>query len=150
MVTRRASIATFGLAAASGALLASPARAATTVNVVARRKQITLPAVPALGAPYIATFDLFDEAGAKIGDAAANSSVVDVTLAGPVVFSTVILRLADGQIHYQRMMDRFGDYPRRALGAVQGGTGAYAGATGDVEIVWPDADTIAVAVRLPG
>jgi hypothetical protein len=62
----------------------------------------------------------------------------------------VVLHLADGEIHYQRVMDRFGAFPRTAAGAVTGGTGAYRDATGEVAITWPDENQVDLAVRLAG
>jgi hypothetical protein len=152
MISRRGCLVSLGTGAVGGALalpataLAAPERAA--LKVFARRKQITLPAVPTPGLTYIATFDLTDSAGAAVGDAAAATSIVDVTTAGPVILSQVILRLADGELHYQRMMNRFGNYPRTAVGAILGGSGAYAGARGDVRISWPDADVIAIEANV--
>lgn len=73
---------------------------------------------------------------------------MDVTLDGPVILSQVVLQLADGEIHYQRMIDRFGAYPRAAVGAILGGTGVYAIARGDVQVIWPDQDTIKIALNL--
>lgn len=119
-----------------------------SVEVYARRTQITLPSLPTLGITYIATFDLTDPAGAEAGTAVAGTSIVDVTTDGPVMLSQVVLRLAGGELHYQRVMNRFGDYPRTATGAVLGGTGDYATAQGDVQITWPDADTIHIVVSL--
>lgn len=126
----------------------APNAAAAELRLVARRTKITLPELPTLGITYVALFDLFDQARAKVGTAAAGSSVVDLTPAGPVVLSGVVLTLKDGQIHYQRLINRFGGYPRQSVGAVLGGTGAYGGARGEVGIVWPDADTIELTVRL--
>jgi hypothetical protein len=157
MPTRRTQLATLGLGLLAAPLavpLAAPATAraaapeATLLQVLARRKQITLPALPALGITYIATFDLTDAAGTALGDAFAANSVVDISLAGPVILSQVMLRLAGGEVHYQRVMDRFGAYPRSAPGAILGGTGVYATARGDVQIVWPDADTIQITLNL--
>jgi hypothetical protein len=34
------------------------------------------------------------------------------------------------------------------VGAILGGTGAYAIARGDVKITWPDQDTVAIALNL--
>ena len=148
MPTRRTQLAAFGLGLAAAPLAgASAARAAAPWRIVARRQQITLPAAPTPGVTYIATFELTDESGKPMGEAAAGTSVVDVTTEGPVILSQVVLRLTDGELHYQRIMNRFGGYPRRATGAVVGGTGAYAGASGQVQITWPDADTIQIAVE---
>jgi hypothetical protein len=146
---RRDHLAGLGLGLVAGALAAPvPARARSTVELIAKRKKITLPDLPVLGLTYIATFDLTDPAGAAAGVAAASTSIVDVTLDGPVILSQVVLQLADGEIHYQRMINRFGEYPRTATGAILGGTGAYAIARGDVKITWPDQDTVAIALNL--
>jgi len=146
---RRDHLAGLGLGLVAGALaVPAPAAARSTLELVARRKKITLPDLPAPGATYIATFDLTDAAGAATGTAAASTSIVDVTLEGAVILSQVVLRLADGEIHYQRMINRFGAYPRTATGAIVGGTGAYAIARGDVAITWPDEDTIKLALNL--
>jgi len=149
MVTRRYQLAGLCLGLVAGALAApGPAAARSILEVVARRKRITLPDLPVPGLTYIATFDLTDAAGAAVGDAAAATSIVDVTLDGPVMLSQVVLRLADGEVHYQRMMNRFGDYPRTAVGAIVGGTGAYAIARGEVQIAWPDPDTVKITANL--
>jgi hypothetical protein len=149
MSTRRAQLA-LGLGLIAGPL-AMPSTAQATpkqLEVYARRRQITLPNLPALGLTYIATFDLTDAAGTPIGEGFANNSIVDVTLAGPVVLSQVVLRLTDGEVHYERIIKRFGDYPRSSTGAILGGTGAYATASGDAQIVWPDKDTIKITLNL--
>jgi hypothetical protein len=125
----------------------APRRIEQDIVLSARRREITLPALPPLGVTYIATFDLFDSAGATVGEAFAGASVVDVTLDGPVVLATVVLRLAAGEIHYQRVMNRFGAYPRTAIGAILGGTGDYSAIRGVVDISWPDADRIDLVVR---
>jgi hypothetical protein len=149
MTTRRTHLAGLGLGLVAGTLaVPAPAQARSTVELVARRKKITLPELPTLGLTYIATFDLTDPAGAAAGEAAASTSIVDVTLDGPVILSQVVLRLADGELHYQRMINRFGAYPRTAVGAVLGGTGVYAIARGDVKITWPDQDTIKIEANL--
>lgn len=155
MSTRRNHLAGLGLAAAGitiGAATTSPtpARAAaptTPITLVARRTKITLPDLPTLGLTYVALLDLFDQAGVKVGMAAAGSSVVDLTLTGPVVLATVVLRLADGEIHYQRLINRFGDFPRTATGAILGGTGVYEDIRGEVQISWPDADRVDLVVH---
>jgi hypothetical protein len=149
MTTRRNHLAGLGLGLVAGALAGpAPARAKSIVELVARRKKITLPELPTPGLTYIATFDLTDPAGAAAGVAAASTSIVDVTLDGPVILSQVVLQLADGEIHYQRMINRFGAYPRTATGAILGGTGVYAIARGDVKITWPDQDTIKIELNL--
>jgi len=146
---RRDHLASLGLGLVAGALaVPAPAQARSTVELLARRKKITLPDLPTPGLTYIATFDLTDPAGAAAGVAAASTSIVDVTLDGPVILSQVVLQLADGEIHYQRMINRFGAFPRSSVGAILGGTGAYAIARGDVKITWPDQDTVAIALNL--
>lgn len=133
--------------APAGPAVAGARAADDTIQLTARRTKITLPALPAAGVTYIATFDLFDQSGTKVGTAASGSSVVDVTTAGPVVLSSVVLKLNNGEIHYQRLMDRFGDYPRTATGAILGGTGTYRGIRGEVKITWPNADQINLVVQ---
>jgi hypothetical protein len=146
---RRDHLAGLGLGLVAGARAAPvPARARSTVELIAKRKKITLPDLPVLGLTYIATFDLTDPAGAAAGVAAASTSIVDVTLDGPVILSQVVLQLADGEIHYQRVINRFGAFPRTAVGAILGGTGVYAIARGDVKVTWPDQDTVAIALNL--
>jgi hypothetical protein len=146
---RRDHLAGLGLGLVAGALAAPvPARARSTVELIAKRKKITLPDLPVLGLTYIATFDLTDPAGAAAGVAAASTSIVDVTLDGPVILSQVVLQLADGEIHYQRVINRFGAFPRTAVGAILGGTGVYAIARGDVKVTWPDQGTVAIALNL--
>lgn len=150
MTSRRTHLTTLGLGLLAGAVAApTPARAAATIptEIVARRRQITLPAVPALGLTYIATFDLTDTAGAPLGTASAASAIVDLLLEGPVILSQVILQLAGGEVHYQRLMNRFGAYPRTTTGVILGGSGDYVALQGTVKIAWPDADVI--HLRLP-
>ncbi len=156
MTTRRAHLTRLGFAAAAGLAAtagAAPARAGgprrTEASIVlsARRSQITLPVVPTLGLSYIATLDVFDGSGARVGTAAAGATVVDLTLDGPVVLAHVVLKLSGGEIHYQRLMNRFGAYPRTAVGAILGGTGSHAGISGEVDISWPDADRIDIVIR---
>ncbi|MGN9912371.1 hypothetical protein ACTMTJ_33030 [Phytohabitans sp. LJ34] len=148
-MNRRDHLAGLGLGLVAGALATpAPAQARSTVELIAKRKRITLPDLPVLGLTYIATFDLTDKAGAASGVAAASTSIVDVTLDGPVILSQVVLQLADGEIHYQRVINRFGAFPRTAVGAILGGTGVYAIARGDVKITWPDQDTVAIALNL--
>lgn len=139
-----------GLAAASGpasAAIAVRSSSADPLPLTAYRTELTLPALPTLGLPYICRLDLFDEAEAPVGTAAAGAMVIGLTDAGPVVLAWVVLQLAEGEIHYQRVMDRFGDYPRTAVGAVLGGTGAYHELRGEVDISWPDPDRIDLVVR---
>lgn len=146
---RRDHLASLGLGLVAGALaVPAPAQARSTVELLAKRKKITLPDLPTPGLTYIATFDLTDPAGAAVGVAAASTSIVDVTLDGPVILSQVVLQLADGEIHYQRVINRFGAFPRTAVGAILGGTGTYAIARGDVKITWPDQDTVAITLNL--
>ena len=150
MSTRRAHLAALGLTAAAplAALSLTPARAATPIEFTARRTELTLPDVPTLGTTYICLLDLFDSAGKKAGQASTSSFVVAMTTDGPVVLSTVVLILEAGEIHYQRQIRRYGGYPRESIGAILGGTGEYAGVGGEVELVWPDADTVNLTVHI--
>lgn len=156
MSTRRTHLASLGALGAgalgvAGFTLAAPARPAHAAcdpwQLVARRTELTLPAVPTLGVPYLCLLDLSDPAGAPAGTATADATVVGVTLDGPIVLATVVLQLLDGEIHYQRILDRFGDYPRTAVGAILGGTGAYRDMRGEVDISWPDPDQVDLTVR---
>jgi hypothetical protein len=117
------------------------------LSLTARRTENTLPDLPALGMPYVCLLDLFDEAQSQVGTATAGSMVVGVTLEGPVVLASVVLHLPDGEVHYQRIMDRFGGFPRTAVGAILGGTGAYRDARGEVDISWPDDEKVDLVVR---
>ncbi|MGH3739369.1 MAG: hypothetical protein ACRDT6_27775, partial [Micromonosporaceae bacterium] len=135
--------------AATGDARSSPAAAPKApMELAARRTKITLPDLPTLGLTYITLLDLFDSAGKKVGQATTSSFVVDVTLDGPVVLGTIVLQLSDGEIHYQRQINRYGGYPRESTGAITGGTGSYADATGAVDVVWPDADTVTLTINL--
>lgn len=155
MTTRRTHLTRLGLATAAGltAAAAAPARAVgpqrpeQTLTLWARRKQITLPVVPPLGGTYIVELELFDSGGAPAGSAFAGAEIVGLTLQGPVVSAHVILKLKDGEIHYQRVINRFGAFPWTATGAIQGGTGTYAGIRGEVDIAFPNADRIDINVR---
>jgi hypothetical protein len=154
MSTRR-QLAGLALGTAAGVTLAAagaptPAAAQEPLSLIARRTELTLPDLPALGLPYVCLLDLFDQAGTQVGTATAGAMIVGVTLEGPVVLASVVLHLADGEIHYQRVMDRFGAFPRTAAGAVTGGTGGYRDATGEVAITWPDENQVDLAVRLAG
>lgn len=156
MPTRRVQLANLALAAAAVPILTTePASArggapssAATIELSAQRTKINLPDVPALGTPYVTLLDLFDSRGGAAGHASAGSLVIDVTPQGPVVLGFVVLQLGDGDIHYQRIIRRHGGYPRTAAGAVTGGTGEYAGAAGQVDISWPDADRVDLVVHL--
>lgn len=150
MSTRRAHLAAIGLTAAAPLVALSPAsaRAATPLEFTARRTEITIPDVPSLGLSYICLLDLFDPSGTKVGQASSSSFIVTMTLEGPVVLGSIVLHLADGDIHYQRLIDRYGGYPRTATGAILGGTGEYAGVGGEVEVVWPDAHTVNLTVHI--
>lgn len=157
MSTRRSHLTGLGLTAAGVAVAATAAPAPALAQeqpeplaLVARRTEITLPDLPALGVPYVCLLDLFDEADTQVGTATAGATVVGVTVDGPVVLASVVLHLADGEVHYQRVMDRFGDFPRTAVGAILGGTGSYQDATGEVEIAWPDEEQIDLLVRTAG
>lgn len=119
-----------------------------TMTLVARRTELTLPSLPTMGVPYVCLLDVFDEAAQQVGTATAGSMVVGVTLEGPVVLGLVVLHLADGEIHYQRIINRFGAFPRTSNGAILGGTGAYSGARGDVGISWPNDDQVDLLVNL--
>lgn len=162
MSTRRsylAGLGGLGLTAAGvavGATAAAPAAPALAqvdqppadpVALIARRTTLTLPELPAIGVPYVCLLDLFDEAETQVGTATAGATVVGVTPQGPVVLASVVLHLADGEIHYQRVMDRFGDFPRTAAGAILGGTGGFRDVRGEVEISWPDPDRIDLLVH---
>jgi hypothetical protein len=156
MTTRRAHLAALGLAGAALPLAALPLAASTAwgadaappLRLTATRTQISLPALPSVGVTYIATFDLADADGQPVGTAWSSSAVVDVNLEGPVVLGVIVLRLTDGEIHYQRVINRFGDYPRTSTGAILGGTGTYNAAAGTVDVSWPDPDTISLVVNL--
>ncbi|SDD96834.1 allene oxide cyclase barrel-like domain-containing protein [Actinokineospora iranica] len=120
---------------------------ATPIRLVSRRTRSTLPDMPTVGSTYVVLSDLFDDRGDAAGRGFATCSIVDVTAAGPVVAATMVLRLADGEIHYQRVFDRFGAYPRSGTGAILGGTGAYRDVLGEVEATWPDADQVDVVIH---
>jgi hypothetical protein len=161
MTSRRAHLARLGLAATAGLAAAATTSVAPAapagaggrrrpeqeIVLSARRRQITIPAVPPLGVTYVATLDLFNADGTAAGTGASGASVVDVTLDGPVVLAAVVLQLADGEIHYQRIMNRFGAFPRTATGAILGGTGTYQGIRGQVSVSWPDDEVIDLVVQ---
>lgn len=115
MITRR-QLAGLGLAAAAAPGFVAAVAPGEPIQLTAKRAKITLPDLPALGLTYIALLDLFNPEGAPAGKAAAGASIVDLTLQGPVVLAHVVLKLSDGEIHYQRLMDRFGAFPRTAKG----------------------------------
>ncbi|MCC9307266.1 hypothetical protein LN042_09150 [Kitasatospora sp. RB6PN24] len=117
------------------------------IQLTAIRTQNTLPEVPDLGLTYVSTLDLFHADGSRAGSGVASSAIVDLTPSGPVVLSQIVLTLAGGELQYQRVIDRFGSYPRTAAGAILGGTGKYRGSSGDVEITWPDEDRIELTIK---
>jgi hypothetical protein len=154
MSTRR-QLTGLALGAAAGLTLGAagghdPASAAASLRLSAHRTELTLPDMPALGVPYVCLLDLFDEQARQIGTATAGSMVVGVTMEGPVVLGSVVLHLADGEVHYQRIMNRSGAFPRTAVGAILGGTGAYRDARGEVGVTWPDEERVDLEVRLSG
>ncbi|MGH3657413.1 MAG: hypothetical protein ACRDUA_12200, partial [Micromonosporaceae bacterium] len=119
------------------------------LELSARRTEITLPpGVPSLGLTYIALLDLFDTSGTKVGQASTSSFVVEVTTGGPIVLGFIVLQLEKGAIHYQRLIRRYGDYPRTTVGAITGGTGDYSSGSGHVEVSWPDAERVDLVVHL--
>jgi hypothetical protein len=148
MSTRR-QLAGLTLGTAAALSLGAPAVAQPApLTLTARRTELTLPAVPTLGLPYVCLLDLFGETARQVGTATAGSMVVGATVDGPVVLASVVLQLADGEVHYQRLMNRFGAFPRTAVGVIVGGTGAYHGVGGEVDISWPDEERVDLVVRL--
>ncbi|GAA2833173.1 allene oxide cyclase barrel-like domain-containing protein [Crossiella cryophila] len=129
------------LAAAS----AAPARQDETIEVVATRGVLSLPAVPAVGVAFLGGGDLFDVAGTKVGEGYSSCLIAKVALPELTAHCTSAFRLAKGEIHLSSLrsysllaVTSFKDGPM----AVIGGTGDYRTARGEASTVKQDGDPL--------
>ncbi|MCP3805202.1 hypothetical protein NLX83_38655 [Allokutzneria sp. A3M-2-11 16] len=116
---------------------AAPAAPADeTIIVTAKRSVLSLPAVPTVGLSFLGGGELYDEAGAKVGEGYSTCTVA--RLAPPELTShcTSAFRLAKGEIHLSSLRtytiggtSSFKD----STMAVIGGTGAYKDARGEAK-----------------
>jgi hypothetical protein len=72
--------------------------------------------------------------GRKVGDASSRCSAVTVSQEGYIEQCQGVLRTADGALAMQSMQDRFGPGPYRGVTGVDGGSGVYRGASGEVHM----------------
>ncbi|MEU1670725.1 hypothetical protein ABZ752_01670 [Streptomyces roseifaciens] len=92
------------------------------------------PEHPKEGDTWSVYADLQGPSGEPAGDGSAVCTVVLLRYEGVVTQCRYVLRGNDGTLVLESMENRFGRGPHRADAAVVGGTGAYAGAKGEVRL----------------
>ncbi|GGX65310.1 hypothetical protein [Streptomyces hiroshimensis] len=92
------------------------------------------PEHPKEGDTWAVYADLQGPGGEPAGDGSAVCTVVLTRYEGVVAQCRYVLRGNDGTLVLESMENRFGRGPYRADAAVVGGTGAYAGAKGEVQL----------------
>ncbi|MGK5549559.1 hypothetical protein ACSNOH_33260 [Streptomyces sp. URMC 127] len=92
------------------------------------------PEHPRAGDTWAVYADLQGPSGERAGDGSAVCTVVLTRYEGVVAQCRYVLRGNDGTLVLDSMENRFGRGPYRTDAAVTGGTGAYAGATGEVRL----------------
>jgi hypothetical protein len=127
---------------------AAPApRAAHELTLTAVKQVDTEPARIAVGDSWVTYLKVYDDHGAKVGDGSARCSAVLVTRNGAITQCQRVLRTADGDLALSAMIDRFGSGPFKGKSAVVGGTGRYAGASGEAQVVM-DGRKVSFRIRL--
>ncbi|MEU3185564.1 hypothetical protein ABZ707_15370 [Streptomyces sp. NPDC006923] len=115
------------------------AKAATTLNWIGVKKVDTEPRSARAGASWTTFLELREDSrgrpGKVIGDGSARCGTVRVTSNGSTTQCQRVLRTSKGFIALSAMIDRFGRGPYKGASVVVGGTGSYAGAQGEAEIV---------------
>ncbi|GAA0365938.1 hypothetical protein QZH56_04030 [Streptomyces olivoreticuli] len=103
----------------------------------------TEPEHPRTGDRWVTYFDLHstttdkdgkERAGKRVGDASDRCDVVLARYEGTVVQCERVLRTDQGTLVLTSLTDRFGRPPYPTTAAVTGGTGTYAGATGEARL----------------
>jgi hypothetical protein len=125
-----------GLAGASPAAERPAGRA--PVEWVAVKTADTQPRKLTPGASWVTYLDLHQSVGGRagrgIGDASAACAVVEVTRKGAITQCQRMLRTDGGSLALSALTDRFGAGPYTGDAAIVGGTGDFAGATGESRI----------------
>ncbi|MBT2383993.1 hypothetical protein [Streptomyces sp. ISL-11] len=128
------------------------------LRLTAVQKVGTQPDNPRTGDSWVTYFDLHttavdragkESAGRRVGDASDRCEVVLARYEGVVTQCQRVLRTDDGTLVLTSMTDRFGRGPWVTTAAVTGGTGTYAGATGEARITL-DGERASYRVRLTG
>lgn len=116
-----------------------------TIELVAKRGVLSLPAAPAVGVAFLGGGELFDTAGAKIGEGYSSCLVAKLALPELTAHCTSAFKLADGEIHLSSLrtyhvatLTTFKDGPM----AVIGGTGKYRTARGEARTEKQAADPL--------
>jgi len=124
-----------------------------TVEVIAKRKLMSAPATPSVGAGFVAGGELVDGQGqTRVGEGYSHCGVVSVSVDVPPAVTThctSVFQLRGGELHLSGMRT----YDSIALGfanttvAIVGGTGEYANARGDGEVMRTSEHTAEVGYR---
>ncbi|MGW0564065.1 hypothetical protein ACWDZ4_26540 [Streptomyces sp. NPDC003016] len=148
-----AAVTTAAMAVAATGALAFTAQAAPTplpetaakakvLNWLAHKHSDTIPRSVREGADWTVYAHLYEfktgKPGKKIGDATTHCSAVEATPQGVVAQCQSVLRTDQGSITMSGSMDVFGPGPYGGDAAVTGGTGTYAEAEGQAEVVIDD------------
>lgn len=121
-----------------------------TLEIIGKRGVSTLPDLPAPGLGFIVGGELTSPSGAKLGEGYSGCSIVKLGVEVPPTFTsqcTTTFVLGEDELH----MSSLREYKPGTSGfektklAIVGGTGKYAGATGDGEGVRQTARDGAVA-----
>ncbi|MFB9903611.1 allene oxide cyclase barrel-like domain-containing protein [Allokutzneria oryzae] len=133
LLTLGAAVALLPVVTASAA---PAAPAGETITVTAKRGVLSLPAVPTVGLAFLGGGDLFDEAGAKIGEGYSTCLVAKIALPELTSHCTSAFRLAKGEIHLSSLrtytVGTTSSFKDSTM-AVIGGTGEYKDARGEAK-----------------
>ncbi|MCC3767620.1 hypothetical protein [Streptomyces sp. UNOC14_S4] len=149
---------TMGLAAAAVAaagavtisvlsLQPAAASAEKELRLTTVQKADTRPEYPRTGDHWVTYYDLHTTAtgrdgketkGKRVGDASDRCDVVLARYEGVVTQCERILRTDQGTLVLTSLTDRFGRPPYTTTAAITGGTGTYAGATGEARVTLTD------------
>lgn len=148
-----AALALFGSAPAHAAAASPSQPPGGSMSFTVDFTHTTIPGNPQLGDSFVGNGTVLDDNGNQIGTAVDHCDEAKVSNNGTTVECTTIVNLRNGELDIVAeapIPDAQKSYPYNFDGIVQGGTGAFDGASGDAHLTAQEPGVYHVDVQLGG
>lgn len=146
-----ASAAALALLACAPAQASARAAAQDPTTFTVDYSHTTIPGNPVFGATFVGNGIVTDESGNQVGTADDHCDEDSVSLNSVTVQCSSVITFPDGELHIVTLApipDLQTAYPYSFDGIVQGGTGAYDGASGDAHLTATEPGVYQVTLQL--